>query len=135
MQKWVIEQQISPIEQICYGTYCQTTTEQIFHWQMTLTTTNDTLEKRLISVKNRFIITELILMPKTQPLCTSAESNLGDRVLGKVENNWATSLSLFAFMHWRRKWQPTPMFLPGESQGWGNLVGFHLWGLTGSDTT
>ena len=28
----------------------------------------------------------------------------------------ATSLSLFTFMHWRRKWQPTPVFLPGESQ-------------------
>ena len=27
-------------------------------------------------------------------------------------------LSLFAFMHWRRKWHPTPVFLPGESQGW-----------------
>ena len=39
------------------------------------------------------------------------------------------------FMHWRRKWQPTPVFLPGESQGWGNLVGFHLWGCTESDTT
>ena len=26
-------------------------------------------------------------------------------------------------MHWRRKWQPTPVFLPGESQGWGSLVG------------
>ena len=26
-------------------------------------------------------------------------------------------------MHWRRKWQPTPAFLPGESQGWGSLVG------------
>ena len=31
-------------------------------------------------------------------------------------------------MHWRRKWQPTPVFLPGESQGWGSLVGCHLWG-------
>ena len=31
----------------------------------------------------------------------------------------ATSLSLFTFMHWRRKWQPTPVFLPGESQGRG----------------
>ena len=30
-------------------------------------------------------------------------------------------------MHWRRKWQPTPVFLPGESQGWGSLVGRHLW--------
>ena len=30
-------------------------------------------------------------------------------------------------MHWRRKWQPTPVFLPGESQGQGSLVGCRLW--------
>ena len=36
-----------------------------------------------------------------------------------VGHDWATSLSLFTFMHWRRKWQPTPVVLPGESQGWG----------------
>ena len=46
-----------------------------------------------------------------------------------------SSLSLFTFMHWRRKWQPTPVFLPGESQGWGSLVGCHLWSRTESDTT
>ena len=45
------------------------------------------------------------------------------------------SLSLFTFMHWRRKWQPTPVFLPGESQGRGSLVGCRLWGRTESDTT
>ena len=39
-----------------------------------------------------------------------------------VGHDWASSLSLFTFMHWRRKWQPTPVFLPGESQGWGSLV-------------
>ena len=44
-----------------------------------------------------------------------------------VGHNWATSLSLFTFMHWRRKWQPTPVFLPGESQRRGSLVGCHLW--------
>ena len=38
-------------------------------------------------------------------------------------------------MHWRRKWQPTPVFLPGESQGWGSPVGCRLWGRTESDTT
>ena len=53
----------------------------------------------------------------------------------RVGRDWATSLSLFTFMHWRRKWQPTPVFLPGESQGWGSLVGCHLWGCTESDTT
>ena len=52
-----------------------------------------------------------------------------------VGHDWVTSLSLFTFMHWRRKWQPTPVFLPGESQGRGSLVGFHLWGRTESDTT
>ena len=46
-----------------------------------------------------------------------------------------TSLSLFTLMHWRRKWQPTPVFLPGESQGPGSLVGCGLWGRTESDTT
>ena len=40
-----------------------------------------------------------------------------------VGHDWATSLSLFTFMHWRRKWQPTPVFLPGESQGRRSLVG------------
>ena len=39
------------------------------------------------------------------------------------------------FMHWRRKWQPIPVFLPGESQGWGSLVGCRLWGRAESDTT
>ena len=46
-----------------------------------------------------------------------------------------TSLSLFTFLHWRRKWQPTPVFLPGESHGRGSLVDCRLWGRTESDTT
>ena len=46
----------------------------------------------------------------------------------RVGHNWATSLSLFTFMHWRRKWQHTPVFLPGESEGWGSLVGCRRWG-------
>ena len=48
----------------------------------------------------------------------------------RVRDDWATSLSLFTFMHWRRKWHPTPVFLPGESQGWGSLVGCRLWDRT-----
>ena len=46
-----------------------------------------------------------------------------------------TSFSLFTLMHWRRKWQPPPVFLPGESQGRGCLMGCRLWGCTESDTT
>ena len=53
----------------------------------------------------------------------------------RVRHNWAASLSLCTFMHWRRKWQPTPVFLSGESQGWGSLVGCSPWGCTESDTT
>ena len=45
----------------------------------------------------------------------------------RVRHYWATSLSLFTFMHWRRKWQPTPVFLPGGSQGreawWATIYG------------
>ena len=48
----------------------------------------------------------------------------------RVGHDSMTSLSLFTFMHWRRKWQPTPVFLPGESQGQGSLVGCRLWGRT-----
>jgi len=46
-----------------------------------------------------------------------------------------TRLSDFTFTHWRRKWQPTPVFLPGESQRRGRLVGCCLYGRTESDTT
>ena len=53
----------------------------------------------------------------------------------RVGHDWVTSLSLFTFMHWKRKWQPAPVFLPGESQGWGSLVGCHLWGHPESDMT
>ena len=45
----------------------------------------------------------------------------------RIRHNWETSLSLSTFMHWRRKWQPTPVFLPGESQGRGSLVGCSPW--------
>jgi len=55
--------------------------------------------------------------------------------VARVGHDWATSLSLFTCMHWRRKWQLTPVFLPGESQGQGSLVGCHLWGCTESDMT
>ena len=50
-----------------------------------------------------------------------------------VGHDWATSLSLFTFMHWRRKRPPTPVFLSGESQGRGSLLGSRLWGRTESD--
>ena len=53
----------------------------------------------------------------------------------RVGHDRAISLSLFTFMHCRRQWQPTPVFLAGEPQGWGSLVACRLWGRTESDTT
>ena len=55
--------------------------------------------------------------------------------VARSRHDCATSLSLFTFMHWRGKWQPTSVFLPGESQGRGSLVGCRLWGRTELDTT
>ena len=49
-------------------------------------------------------------------------------------NGWVI-LSLLTLMHWRRKWQPTPMFLPGESNGQKSLAGFSPWGHKKLDTT
>ena len=63
---------------------------------------------------------------------TFTASSFGFEIVGY---DWATSLSLFTSMHWRRKWQPTPVFLPRESQGRQSLVGCRLWGCTESDMT
>ena len=59
-----------------------------------------------------------------------------NRAYHGVAKSW-TQLRDFTFilMYWRRKWQPTPVFLPGESQGRWSLVGCRLWGSTESDTT
>ena len=59
------------------------------------------------------------------------QQSIGSR---RVRHDRGASLSLFTFMHWRRKWQPIPAFLPGESQGQRSLVGCPLWGRTESDS-
>ena len=46
----------------------------------------------------------------------------------RVRHDGVTSLSFFTLMHWRRQWQPTPVFLPGKSHGWRSLVGYCPWG-------
>ena len=51
----------------------------------------------------------------------------------RVGHNCVASLSLFTFMHWRRKWQPTPVFLPRESRGRGSLAGC-VYGVAQSQT-
>ena len=53
----------------------------------------------------------------------------------RVRQDRVPSLSLFTFMHWRRRWQPTPVFLPGKLHGWRSLVGYSPWGLEESHKT
>ena len=53
----------------------------------------------------------------------------------RVGHDWATSLSLFTFMHWRRQWHPTPVLLPGKSHGRRSLVTCSPWDCEESDTT
>ena len=61
-------------------------------------------------------------------------SDGGTMVLGETVVPKTASLPANALL-WRRQWHPTPVFLPGESQGWGSLVGCCLWGCTESDMT
>ena len=74
-----------------------------------------------------YIYTEKAMAPHSSTLAWKipwTEEPGGPQSMGlrRVGQDSATSLSLFTFMRWRRKWQPTPVFLPGESQGWGSLV-------------
>ena len=94
--------------------------------------------------KNNFFIKELAkekaMAPHSSTLAwripwTEEPGGLQSMGSLRVGRDWATSLWLFTFMHWRRQWQPTPVFFPGESQGRGSLVGCRLWGRTESDMT
>ena len=75
------------------------------------------------------------------PFQYSCRANPMDRgawwaaVHGVARSRTRLSNFTFTFMPWRRKWQPTLVFLPGGSQGWRSLVGCRLWGRTESDTT
>ena len=87
------------------------------------------------SYKYTCIYSEKAMAPHSSTLAckipwTEEPGRLKSIGLLRVGHDWATSLSLFTFMHWRRKWQPTSVFLPGESQGQGSLVGCCLWGRT-----
>ena len=89
----------------------------------------------VILTKDRYINLEKAMAPHSSTLVWKIPWMEEPGGLQSIALQRATSLSLFTFMHWRRKWQPTPMFLPGESQGQGSLMGCCLWGRTESDRT
>ena len=97
----------------------------LYHWA-----TREAQWKAIIGLKNNILETlrhtEKAMAPHSSTLAwkipwMEEPSRLKSMGSFKVGQDWATSLSLFTFMHWRRKWQPTPVFLPGESQGQGGL--------------
>ena len=94
----------------------------------------------LSNLSSMYLILEKAMAPHSSTLAwkipwTEEPGRLQSVWSLRVGHDWATSLSFFTVMHWRRKWQPTPVFFPGESQGRGSLVGCRLWGRTESDTT
>ena len=100
----------------------------------------DTYTRRFLFDIYSGVETEKAMAPHSSTLAwkipwTEEPSRLQSMGSLRVGHDWATSLSLFTFIHWRRKWQPTPVFLPGESQGRRSLVVCRLWGHTESDTT
>ena len=107
-------------------------------WALVLSALSVSLLVRL-NVKYR-ACKAMAMAPHSSPLAWKipwTEEPGGLQSMGSigVGHDWATSLWLFTLMHWRRKWEPTPVFLPGESKGQRSLVGCRLWGHTESDTT
>ena len=98
------------------------------------------LNVRYIYIYLGDILLEKVMAPHSSTLAgkipwTKEPGRLQSMESRRVGHDSATSLSLFTFMHWRSKWQPTLVFLPGESQGRGSLMGCRLWGRIESDTT
>ena len=69
------------------------------------------------------LILQCFLFPQFYSCCLSAK------------NTFLLALGSSCILSWRRKWQPTPVLLPGKSHGHRSLVGCCLWGRTESDTT
>ena len=102
-----------------------------FYWKLQLSVTST-------ESVNCWIPTEKAMATHSSTLAlkipwTEEPGRLQSMGLLRVGHEWATSLSLFTFLHWRRKRQPTPVFLPGESQGQRNLLGA-IYGVTQSQT-
>ena len=114
---------------IYYSTYCIETTQMLF--------TGKQLKYGTIILPNslpseKAMATHSSTLAWKNPMGGGAWSAA---VHGVTKSQTQLSDFTFTFMHWRRRWQPTPVFLPGESQGRESLVGCRLWGRTESDTT
>ena len=64
-----------------------------------------------------------------QGFAGGSEVKVSARSAGDPDDSWVRKIP------WRRKWQPTLVFLPGESHGWRSLAGYSLQGHKESDMT
>ena len=96
-------------------------------------------EQELYHITHIFFFSEKAMAPHSSTLAwkipwTEEPGGLQSMGSRRVGHDRATSLLLFTFIHWRRKWQPTPVFLPGESQGRGGAWWAAIYGVTQSRT-
>ena len=128
---WGFEHEILPHSD---KTHCQEI------WHKSDKGSDDSLELHVVSTPGIRHVVKKAMVPHSSTLAwkipwTEEPGGLQSMGSQRVRHNWATSHSLFTFTHWRRQWQPAPVFLPGEFQGWGSLVGCHLWGHSELNTT
>ena len=97
-------------------------TEQVPNWCLL-----EELEEKAMATHSSILAWKIPWMEEPGRL-----QSMGSR---RVGHDWGTSLLLFTFMHWRRKWQPTPVLLPGKSHGRRSLVGCSPWGRKELDMT
>ena len=90
-----------------------------------MTSLDSILKSRDISLPTKVHLVMAVVFPVVMYGCES----------WTVKKAECQRIDAFELWYWRRKWQPTPVFLLGESQGRRSLVGCHLWGCTESDTT
>ena len=90
-----------------------------------ITNLDSILKSRDITLPAKVHLVKAMVFPVVMYGCESCTVQKAER----------QRIDAFELWHWRRKWQPTPVFLPGESQGQGSLVGCRLWGCTELDTT
>ena len=97
-------------------------------------------EATLLSLLAYWSFPHVTMAPHSSPLAWKiplTEEPGGLQSMGSlsVGHDWATSLALLTFLHWRRQWHPTPVLLPGKSHGQRSLVVCSPWGCVESDTT
>ena len=133
--------QLKSINSLVLSFLCSPVFTSIHNYWKTIAWTRLTFIGKVVSLLFNMLV--IAFLPRSKRLLMSW-LNLPSAVILDPQNKVSHCFPLFPHllaiklwdqMPWRRKWQPTPVFLPRESQGQRSLVGCHLWGRTESDMT